>query len=125
MFHQEPNGIDPLKKLSEELHQLAERFAERKVTLHEVMDVLGVRTIIHTDIGTDGMMTGPNLPAQEAMLRIGQFRVIASGGVSRREDVIALAKLAQGHANLDGVIVGKALYEKRVELRDLLTLARG
>ncbi len=43
MFHQEPNGIDPLKKLSEELHQLAERFAERKVTLHEVMDVLGVR----------------------------------------------------------------------------------
>ena len=43
MFHQEPNGTDPLKKLSDELHQLAERFAERKVTLHEVMDVLGVR----------------------------------------------------------------------------------
>jgi phosphoribosylformimino-5-aminoimidazole carboxamide ribotide isomerase len=89
------------------------------------MDVLGVQTIIHTDIGTDGMMTGPNLPAQEAMLRIGQFRVIASGGVSRREDVINLAKLAQGHANLGGVIVGKALYEKRVELSDLLALARG
>jgi phosphoribosylformimino-5-aminoimidazole carboxamide ribotide isomerase len=89
------------------------------------MDVLGVHTIIHTDIGTDGMLTGPNLPAQEAMLRVGKFRVIASGGVSRREDVINLAKLAQGHANLDGVIVGKALYEKRVELRDLLTLARG
>jgi phosphoribosylformimino-5-aminoimidazole carboxamide ribotide isomerase len=89
------------------------------------MDVLGVHTIIHTDIGTDGMLTGPNLPAQEAMLRVGKFRVVASGGVSRREDVINLAKLAQGHANLDGVIVGKALYEKRVELRDLLTLARG
>ena len=49
----------------------------------------------------------------------------ASGGVSRREDVIELAKLAQGHAKLDGVIVGKALYEKRVELGDLLTIARG
>ena len=89
------------------------------------MEVLGVSTLIHTDIGTDGMLTGPNLPAQEAMLRAGRFRVIASGGVSRREDVIDLAKLAQGHANLDGVIVGKALYEKRVELADLLAIARG
>ena len=43
MFHHVPTGSDPLKKLSEELHQLAERFAERKVTLHEVMEVLGVR----------------------------------------------------------------------------------
>ncbi len=43
MFHQDPAGPDPLKKLSEELHQLAERFAERRVTLREVMDVLGVR----------------------------------------------------------------------------------
>lgn len=43
MFNQAPHGADPLKKLSEELHQLAERFAERKVTLREVMDVLGVR----------------------------------------------------------------------------------
>ena len=88
------------------------------------MDVLGVHTLIHTDIGTDGMLTGPNFPAQEAMLRAGRYRVIASGGVSRREDVIELAKLAQRHANLDGVIVGKALYEKRVELPDLLAIAR-
>lgn len=43
MFHPAPAGQDPLKKLSEELHQLAERFAERRVTLGEVMDVLGVR----------------------------------------------------------------------------------
>jgi phosphoribosylformimino-5-aminoimidazole carboxamide ribotide isomerase len=50
-------------------------------------------------------------------------RVIASGGVSRREDVQALAVLARRHANLDGVIVGKALYERRVELRDLISLA--
>jgi phosphoribosylformimino-5-aminoimidazole carboxamide ribotide isomerase len=87
------------------------------------MDALGVRTLIHTDITTDGMLTGPNFAAQEAMLRAGKFRVIASGGVSRREDVVELAKLAQRHANLDGVIVGKALYEKRVDLRDLLALA--
>jgi phosphoribosylformimino-5-aminoimidazole carboxamide ribotide isomerase len=88
------------------------------------MEVVGVRTIIHTDIGTDGMLTGPNLPAQEAMLTAGKFNVIASGGVSTREDVINLAKLAQRHANLDGVIVGKALYERRVDLPDLLTICR-
>lgn len=88
------------------------------------MDALGVATIIYTDIGTDGMLTGPNFAAQEAMLGAGQFNVIASGGVSRRADVEQLAALARRHANLDGVIVGKALYEKRVELRDLLQLAR-
>lgn len=88
------------------------------------MDALGVRTLIHTDIGTDGMLTGPNFSAQEAMLAAGRFGVIASGGVSRREDVVRLAELARRHANLDGVIVGKALYEKRVTLPDLLSLAR-
>ncbi len=88
------------------------------------MDALGVRTLIHTDIGTDGMLTGPNFAAQEAMLAAGKFRVIASGGVSRREDVVKLAELARRCANLDGVIVGKALYEKRVDLPDLLALAR-
>ncbi len=86
------------------------------------MDVLGVKTIIYTDIGTDGMLTGPNFPAQEAMLRAGKFNVIASGGVSRREDVVKLAELARRYANLDGVIVGKALYEKRVALPDLLAI---
>jgi phosphoribosylformimino-5-aminoimidazole carboxamide ribotide isomerase len=95
------------------------------LALAQRMDALGVRTLIHTDIGTDGMLTGPNYPAQEAMLRTGSFGVIASGGVSRREDVIELAALAQRFPNLDGVIVGKALYEKRVELPDLLELARG
>jgi phosphoribosylformimino-5-aminoimidazole carboxamide ribotide isomerase len=94
------------------------------LALAQRMDALGVSTIIHTDIGTDGMLTGPNFPAQKAMLNAGKFRVIASGGVSRREDVVELAKLAQGHANLDGVIVGKALYERRVELRDLLEIAK-
>ena len=93
------------------------------LTLAKRMNALGVRTLIHTDIGTDGMLTGPNYPAQEAMLQAGSFGVIASGGVSRREDVIKLSELARRYSNLDGVIVGKALYEKRVELKDLLAIA--
>ena len=88
------------------------------------MASLGVTTIIHTDVGTDGMLTGPNFGAQEAMLDAVNARVIASGGVSRRQDVIGLLELERRWPNLDGVIVGKALYEGRVALADLLELAR-
>ena len=89
------------------------------------MDALGVATIIYTDIGTDGMLTGPNLAAQEAMCAAVKARVIASGGVSRREDIASLLTVKKQRANLDGVIVGKAIYERRVEVADLLRLARG
>lgn len=84
----------------------------------------GVRTIIYTDIGTDGMLTGPNLGAQKEMLEAAGCDVIASGGVGRREDVEGLVRLAQNHPNLAGVIVGKALYEGKVDLRELVELAR-
>lgn len=94
------------------------------LVLAQRMDALGVGTLIYTDIGTDGMLTGPNFAAQEAMCAAVKCRVIASGGVSRREDVVGLRELAALRANLDGVIVGKALYEKRVELPDLMMLAR-
>jgi phosphoribosylformimino-5-aminoimidazole carboxamide ribotide isomerase len=92
------------------------------VALAQRMNARGVATLIHTDISTDGMLTGPNLAAQEAMLAAVSCRVIASGGVSRREDVIKLAEIEKRRPNLDGVIIGKALYEKRVELGDLLAL---
>lgn len=85
---------------------------------------LGVSTIIYTDIATDGMLKGPNFPALEEMLRSTSANVVASGGVSRREDVVRLRGLAETYANLDGAIVGKAIYEKRVDLRDLLEIAR-
>ena len=85
---------------------------------------LGIQTLIHTDIATDGMMTGPNFKAQESMLRATPARLIASGGVARREDIIRLAEIARIHPRLEGVIVGKALYEKKVELADILAIAR-
>jgi phosphoribosylformimino-5-aminoimidazole carboxamide ribonucleotide (ProFAR) isomerase len=69
------------------------------------------------------MLTGPNFAAQEAMLGAVGARVIASGGVATREDVIRLLALHKSRPNLDGVIVGKAIYEGRVRLDDLLGLA--
>ncbi len=110
------NGQVAVKGWVEETKLTATALARR-------MDALGIATLIHTDIGTDGMLTGPNFAAQSAMLAVGKFRVIASGGVSTREDVEKLAALAAREPRLDGVIVGKALYEKRVELGDLLRLA--
>ena len=87
------------------------------------MDALGVATLIYTDIGTDGMLTGPNLAAQEAMASSVRAQVIASGGVSSRADVVALQALSRRCPNLEGVIVGKAIYERRVDLADLLSLS--
>jgi phosphoribosylformimino-5-aminoimidazole carboxamide ribotide isomerase len=94
------------------------------LTMAKRMDDIGVSTLIYTDIGTDGMLTGPNLVAQEAMLKTVRCRVIASGGVSVREDVSNLNNLAKKYRNLDGVIVGKAIYEGRVQLPDLLALVK-
>ncbi len=87
------------------------------------MDQLGVRTLIYTDISTDGMLTGPNLAAQEAMLNAVKCNVIASGGISQQSDVSSIKALAKKHANLDGVIIGKAIYEKRVDLAAALKTA--
>lgn len=81
----------------------------------------GVRTIIYTDISTDGMMTGPNLAAQEEMLNNCSANVIASGGVSRMEDLENLAELGSRYANLDGVITGKAIYEGAIDLAEALS----
>lgn len=81
---------------------------------------VGVETIIHTDIDTDGTLGGPNIPAQESLLQSVPVTVIASGGVSGPEDIMELLALAEEYPRLDGVIVGKALYEGRVDLRAIL-----
>jgi len=92
------------------------------ISLAQRMSAIGVSTIIHTDVGTDGMLTGPNLSAQQAMCEGTRSQIIASGGVSRLEDVQALAALSAKHPNLHGVIVGKALYEGRVTIEELLRI---
>jgi len=92
------------------------------VDLARRMDALGVRTLIHTDISTDGALTGPNFLAQDAMLAAVGCRVIASGGVSRREDVVRFLEMQKRRPNLDGVIIGKALYEGLVDLGELRAL---
>ncbi len=85
---------------------------------------LGVRTIIYTDTATDGMLVGPNLAALDTLCQaVPQLSVVASGGVAQVDDIRALRSL--GRANLEGAIVGKALYEGSLSLSELLEAARG
>ena len=81
---------------------------------------LGVRTIIFTDIATDGTLTGPNFKAVSAVCAAVDCNVIASGGVAVAADVVQLRELSRQQANLAGVIIGKALYDGRVDLKSVL-----
>lgn len=84
----------------------------------------GVKTIIYTDTATDGMLRGPNFAGNaEVCDAVGPgCAIIASGGITTADDVVRLRRL--GKANLAGAIVGKALYEGRATLADLLAAAR-
>jgi len=75
----------------------------------------GAGTIIYTDIATDGMMSGPNFAETEKMLAALKCQLIASGGVSSVSDVQRLKKMP----GLYGCIIGKALYDGAINLRDL------
>jgi len=90
------------------------------VDLAKAVVDLGVETLIYTDISTDGMLQGPNLEAQKAMLQATPAHLIASGGVSSLQDLRDL----QGLSGLHGVIVGKALYDKKVSLAECLLITR-
>ena len=74
-----------------------------------------------TDIGRDGMLVGPDLVGLERSAELADAPVIASGGGSSLDEVVALARIG----NLGGVITGKAVYEGRFTVREALeALAR-
>ena len=79
----------------------------------------GIQTIIYTDIATDGMLKGPNLAAMREMAQAVPCNLIASGGVSGPQDIVALSKVS----GLHGVIIGRALYEGLMpkDLRSILS----
>ncbi|MBL8829447.1 MAG: tRNA-dihydrouridine synthase, partial [Planctomycetaceae bacterium] len=78
-----------------------------------------VAAVIMTDIATDGMLLGPNLAALDEFRRAVPLPVIASGGVTRAQDVGELKRIG-----VAGCIIGRALYEGRLTLGDALTAVR-
>lgn len=79
----------------------------------------GVRDVIYTDISRDGAEQGTNLEIYEALAKIDGLRVTASGGVSTLEEIRALERMGT-----NAVILGKALYTGRLDLKEVLAVAR-
>jgi phosphoribosylformimino-5-aminoimidazole carboxamide ribotide isomerase len=82
----------------------------------ERLSAAGVRRVIYTDVGRDGLLGGPDIPGTRRVAQL--IGVIASGGVSRVEHLTALAE-----AGAEGAIVGTALYEGRLTLSEALAAA--
>lgn len=90
--------------------------------LVQELELLGVKRLAYTDISKDGMQTGVNYGAYRALAgRIG-IPMTASGGVSALEDIADLCSLGP---QMEGVIIGKALYENRFSLADAIRVGRG
>lgn len=87
------------------------------VSLALEMKELGVKTIIYTDIAKDGMLQGPNVLHTSEMVETTGLDIIASGGVSSINDLEALSEI-----NVQGAIIGKALYENRLDLKNAISL---
>ena len=95
----------------------------------ELFDVLarldrdGCSRYVVTDVSKDGTLTGPNLPLLQAVCAATPAPVVASGGVSTLDDLVALAGLVDD--GVEGAIVGKALYADRFTLTEALAAVSG
>lgn len=92
-------------------------------TLNELlvkMRDFGLKEAIITDTERDGTMNGPNIPFFEKLLAsIKNIKIIASGGIGTMSDIMSLSRLA-----ISGVIVGKALYEGKIDLAGIIMLLK-
>lgn len=78
----------------------------------------GVKKVLCTDISRDGMLEGPSVNLYKQIMEAHpELHLIASGGVSRLDDILALEA-----AGIPAVVFGKALYEGRITLKELSSL---
>jgi phosphoribosyl isomerase A len=84
------------------------------------LDHEGCARYIVTDVSKDGMLRGPNVDLYRAVTLATKAPVIASGGISSIADLVVLAETASAGSNLEGSIVGKALYAGRFTLPEAL-----
>jgi phosphoribosylformimino-5-aminoimidazole carboxamide ribotide isomerase len=99
----------------------AETSSIRALDLALSLGDAGVSAIVYTDIGRDGMLSGLNLEQTVALASSVATPVIASGGVGSPQDLAHLRQAAIG-TRIEGVIVGRALYDGRVDPADALAL---
>jgi phosphoribosylformimino-5-aminoimidazole carboxamide ribotide isomerase len=80
------------------------------------LDQMGCTRFVITDIETDGALTGPNFELLSKVISVTKVKVVASGGVASATDLTKLRAL-----NLDGVILGKALYTGQIDLQEAIS----
>ena len=85
------------------------------------MRALGIQRVIYTDIARDGLLHGVNGEATRQLAQESGLSVIASGGASSLDDVRAATALAP--SGVDGLIIGRALYDDRISLEEALAIA--
>ena len=78
----------------------------------------GVKEMIYTDIKSDGMLLGPNIESIERILDVAHMKIISAGGVKTKDHVTQLKALES--KGLSGVIIGRALYEGTIDLREAI-----
>ena len=83
----------------------------------ESYQLKGIQSVICTDISKDGMLEGPSIKLYEELLTLSNFNLIASGGVATIDDLIKLKEIG-----CEGAIVGKAIYEGNITLKQLRAL---
>lgn len=83
--------------------------------LAKTLEGKGLQTLIFTDIAKDGMLAGPSFVDYKWLKENTTMKIIASGGITTLDDIYALKKLG-----LDGAIIGKALYENKLSIKDAL-----
>jgi phosphoribosylformimino-5-aminoimidazole carboxamide ribotide isomerase len=85
-------------------------------TVIEQLQHRGVRSFVYTNVDKDGLLQGPDLDEVRRIAGVVRGRFIYSGGIGKLEDLLGLASLRQ--VNLGGVIVGKALYERKFTIAE-------
>ena len=106
------NGYVAIKGWTEQSEVSADAFFSR-------LQKIGVRTVICTDISKDGTLSGTNLELYKTLSELYDMQLIASGGISTLDDIVALREM-----DLYGAILGKALYTGDLDLKDAVKLAR-
>ena len=87
------------------------------VDLCKELEQIGVKTIVYTDISKDGMLEGPNFDIYKELSQKTSLDIIASGGVTSIDDIKKLRDM-----NMYGAIIGKALYDKKLDLKEVIDL---
>ncbi len=89
------------------------------IDICKFLESIGIQTLVYTDISKDGMLQGPNFSVYEELSRKTGINIIASGGVTTLEDIQQLNNM-----NMYGAIIGKALYDNRLDFKEALNICK-